>query len=296
MAKGDHARMQNAVDYQGGLAQNNLTNLRQDLIRQNQGLENRFNVAADLGGQDYGNIMGGYSSFLNNLPGGANARIDPRYDAAANRAIAGYQNFADTGGYSPEDIAALRARAIAPTRAIYANAQTNLNRNRALQGGYSPNYAAASAKMARELSNTIGDQNVNVEAALADAIRQGKLAGLGGMNTVALGQEGAQLGVNALNSSSALQNAALANSALSGMGNLYGTAPGLAQMYGNQLLSSSGQLGNQAGLQNQLAQIRLGGQGQVSQTPGNYQQALGNIGGTLNLGGQIARGVSGLFG
>ena len=75
-----------------------------------------------------------------------------------------YEDFANTGGYSPGNIADMRARAISPSRAIYANMQRNIDRQRALQGGYSPNYTAASAKLAREGSQEISDINQNVNA------------------------------------------------------------------------------------------------------------------------------------
>jgi len=58
MAKGDKDKMQNQVNHQGGYAQNNLNNLRNNMLRQNEGLENRFNVAADQGNTDYSNLMG----------------------------------------------------------------------------------------------------------------------------------------------------------------------------------------------------------------------------------------------
>ena len=58
----------------------------------------------------------------------------------APKSFAGFQQFAQTGGFSPEDLANIRARAVSPVRAVYANAQQNVNRQRALQGGYSPGF------------------------------------------------------------------------------------------------------------------------------------------------------------
>jgi len=93
-----------------------------------------------------------------------------------------YQEFANTGGYSPEDRANIRSRALSPTRAVYANAQRGIERQRALQGGYSPNFTAASAKMAREQSQGLSDTAGNTEANLAQMIQEGKLKGLEGMS------------------------------------------------------------------------------------------------------------------
>lgn len=200
-------------------------------------------------------------------------------------AYGGYQNFADTGGYSGQDVQDLRARAIDPIRGVYDRAQSELSRNRALQGGYSPNYAAASSKMTRDLAHQVGDANVNVNASIADAVRQGKLAGLGGMT-----------GIDSAKMQEGLQNRGLDLSTLSGATNLYGQAPGMASMYGNQLANSNQQLGNVQSQQQQLYSQIMQGLSQMSQTPGNYQSALGNIGSTLGLGGQVAGMFSGLGG
>src|SRR5713101_6860501 len=216
MSKGDAGRAQNAINYQGGLAQNYLGNVRGNLLPQNQALQNRFNTAADQSGQDYSRLMGGYNQF------------------------------AQTGGFSPQNIQDIRARAIAPTRAVYQNAQSNIDRQRAL-AGYSPNYTAATAHLTRGLADATSDANVNANASIAQLIQQGKLAGLGGAT------------------------------------NLYGQAPGMPSMYGQQLGQANQQQINLQELQNQLGLGLIGAQINKSQVPSNYQQALGNIGGTLGL-------------
>jgi hypothetical protein len=67
-------------------------------------------------------------------------------------------------------------------------------------------------------------------------------------------------------------------------------------MYGTQLGQSNAQLNDVQQLQNQLANYIMQAQLGKSNIPSNYQQALGNIGGTLGLGGQIFSGLSGLGG
>lgn len=113
-----------------------------------------------------------------------------------------YQNFADTGGYSSQDLSNIRARSVSPIRSAYTGAMRDMDRQRSLQGGYSPNYMAARARMARESSAALADANTNVEASIAQMIQQGRLQGL------------------------------------SGMGNMYSATPGrtslFGQMYGNQ--------------------------------------------------------------
>ena len=83
-----------------------------------------------------------------------------------NEAGAGYSDFAKTGAFSPEDIQDIRARAISPIRRLYDSAQRGLNRSRRLSG-YSPNYNAATTKMAREMGYAVGDANENVNADIA---------------------------------------------------------------------------------------------------------------------------------
>lgn len=271
MAKGDHQRMQNQVNYQGGLAQNNLNNLRTNITRQNQGLENRYNVAADAAANDYNNLMGQGGNYFSTVMG------EPLQDFAAR---GGYQNFADTGGFSGQDLQNIRARSIAPMRAVYANANADVDRQRALQGGYAPNVIAARAKMARELSYNLGDMATNVEANIADQVRQGKLAGLSGLNSI----DAALLNART-------QRMGLGGDALKGMAALYGETPGQASMYGNQMLNSSNQALGVEDNQNKIMQNVLGGQNNVSNTAGNFQSAMGNAQSVANLvgtGAQIA--------
>ncbi len=214
MAYGDSDRSQNQIDYQGGLAQNHMNNLRDLLVPQNQEFWNNYLRSGQIDSNMLQEILGKYRGFLgspgltdsdaysgykNLSSGGGNYSTDPALRGRIDESLAGYSDFAKTGGYSPQDIQDLRARAIAPTRAVYANAQNNINRQRSLQGGYSPNFTAATAKMARDQAYSIGDANTNVNAALADSIRSGKLAGLGGLTSTSLGQQGADLNVGQLN-------------------------------------------------------------------------------------------------
>jgi hypothetical protein len=275
MAKGDHQRMQNQTDYQGGLAQNHLNNLRTNLTRQNQGLENRFNVAADRGLNDYNSLMGSGTSILGTMMNGPMRNFG---------AYGGYQDFANTGGFSDQNKSDFRARAVAPMRAVYSNANREVDRAKSLQGGYSPNYTAAKAKMSRDLSYGLGDMSTNVEASLADAIRSGKLAGLGGMTNI----DSALL--NAEN-----QRLGMGSDMFRNMVGLYGQAPGMAQMFGNQMLNSSGQQLNTEQLQSEIMRLILGAQNNVSNTTGNFQSAMGNVGSLANVIGDFGSLMTGDF-
>lgn len=90
-------------------------------------------------------------------------------------ALAIQNELAKTGGYSDAGIADLRARGISPIRSVYSSAQNALNRQKSLQGGYSPGYQAATAKMARELSDQIAGQVTNVNAGIAQSVASNKL-------------------------------------------------------------------------------------------------------------------------
>lgn len=92
-----------------------------------------------------------------------------------------FQNFSQTGGFSPEDLANIRARAVSPVRAVYANAQREVNRQRSLQGGYSPGFGVLQARMAREQGQGISDAGINAEAGISEMVQKGKLAALQGM-------------------------------------------------------------------------------------------------------------------
>lgn len=163
-----------------------------------------------------------------------------------------YQQFANTGGYSPEDLANIRARSVSPIRSVYSSARRDIDRQRALQGGYSPNRTAALAKMAREQSYATSDASTNVEAAIAQMVQQGKLAGLGGM------------------------------------AGLYGTTPGLANMFGNQALQSQG-------MQNQMGLGMMGAQQQARQLPTGFQSFMDNLSKGAAMAAPFINPTTGLF-
>lgn len=215
--------------------------------------------------------IGGFGSLADN---GAGAKWNPEYQGSISNALsgygklaqdgggygwdsgmrgrmdeslAGYSDFAKTGGFSDQNLQDMRARAIAPTRGIYAQAQNELNRGRSLGGG-SPNFAAAQARMAREQGSTIADANTNVNASIAEQVQRGRLAGLSGLGqTSAMGQ-GLDTDINRMNQ----------QGIIAGLGGLSNTALG-AQGMNNDIdaLNLQGRLG---GLQG-LSQTGIGAQG-----------------------------------
>lgn len=218
MAADERARQRREIDYRGGRAQDLGESLRTGTLQPNVDMfRNYFTDAANKASTDYATLM-------------------PQY-----------QEFAKTGGYTPEGLSAIRARALSPVRAMYANANREVDRSKVLQGGYSPGYGVLKGRMAREGSQAASDATTNAEAAIAQMVQQGRLAGLGGAT------------------------------------NLYGTSPGAASTFGNQVLGASGQLaagvGNEMDLQRGLISDYL----QANQVPGKWQGTMGKIGDVLGL-------------
>lgn len=111
-----------------------------------------------------------------------------------NTAGSGFKDFAQTGGFTPSNIDDFRARAIAPTRAIYSNMQDELARNKTINGanGYTPGFGAAMSRIGREGNQAISDVNQNANAQLGQLIQQGRLYGLTGMSSNAAAQQSAE--------------------------------------------------------------------------------------------------------
>ena len=216
-----------------------------------------YGTAAKAQGQDYTDIMNRYKSLYDTLGSGGgngNSALNLNYDytvptyrtsADYTDAVKNLRTLAGNGGYTDQDIADIRARAISPIRAVYGNAQTNLNRQRRLQGGYSPNYTAATTKMAREMSSQLSDATTNANAQIAQQIAQNKV-GLAGQYAdttsheqdsrnqfdLATAEMGNKYGLDKLNAN--IQSyqipiqAKLA--ALGGMAGLYGTTPAVTSL------------------------------------------------------------------
>jgi hypothetical protein len=265
------------------------------------------------GGGGGGGEGGGYEAYTVS-PGRASYN-DPF------KSYAGMEQFSNDGGYSRTDVANMRSRGVSPIRAAYANAEREQGRSRALQGGYSPNAFAASAKMAREQGQSAADATNGVEAGLAEARNRGRQFGLTGMSNIegqrldadvdlskfntGMDFEGqkynadAYTQANARNVSSA-QSAGQANAdrsaasaaasradqlrALSGMTQLYGTTPGMSNTFGNQLLQGVGQ-GGQFGLG------LIGADVESQKLPGQYDQTMGRTKDMIDMGSRIANPI-----
>lgn len=216
--------------------------------------------------------------------------------AAIDKAISGYGGFADTGGFSPQDIANIRARAVAPIRSMAQTNTDEINRQAAIRGtGYSPNTAAAIAKVARDANYAAGDTATNAEAGLAQLIQQGKLYGLGGLASTGLSDQANNTQNRGLDLSAIGQSGNQQLGGLAGKTSLYGATPGLTNTFGSQVLGAGGQGVQIGGLQNQLAGEILNAQNAKANIPGNFQSAMGNLSSIFGLGGAAMNPLSALM-
>lgn len=151
MAKGDDSRVRNAIDAENDYLGNRMDNVRFGMA------EPMFNAANANFGED---------------------RAQGKADYAA--IMPGFQEFAKTGGFTPMDLSAIRARAVSPVRSIYANAGREVDRANTLAGGGLPGRAVLRARMAREMNQGLSDAAMNAEGSIAEMVQKGKLAGLSG--------------------------------------------------------------------------------------------------------------------
>jgi len=290
------------------------TPLEQEYAPQSQQMWNNYQNAVGTNTADYGRIMGGYQNWLSNLGGptqftnqSVSAERPPELGESygyLREAIPGYRDFAQTGGYSAQDIQELRARGVSPIRSAYSNTMQDMDRARVLGGGGgAPNYIAAASRAQRDLPGQMADALTGVNAQLADAIRQGKLAGLAGisgigstMGGLSSAEAGRMLQAAMANQNADLQRQQLSEQSLqnlrasqlagmSGQTSLYGTTPGMSSMFGSQALQA---YQNRINLEGQRNQTGLGLLGVQNQSYGNTQQdepwwkkVLGAVGSVL---------------
>ncbi len=218
-----------------------------------QNMNNQATAAIEQNKADYGNIMGAYQNFRQNLGGPTKFSfnsVGADRPAELNEAYGGLREFSQTGGYSPTDIQEMRARGISPIRAAYGNTMQNLDRARALGGNNgSPNYIAAASRAQRELPGQLADATTNVNAQLADAIRQGRMFGIGNMGQLSSAEAGRMLQADIANQGADLQAQGMGEQSLQnlrgsqlasmgGQASMYGTTPGMASTFGNQALQA----------------------------------------------------------
>lgn len=237
------------------------------------GNPNTFTTAANQQAGDYDKIMKNYETLFNQ--GRSNplsySNITPttsnyQETGQQSQAIGGLADLSATGGYTPEGIAALRERGISPIRSVFSSAQRNIDRAKGLSGGYSPNYAAVTAKMARDQASQIGNQMNNVNAGIAQNVAANRIAAAPAYASAANTESGMRNAykqhtddttnqINMFNASNALDaqktNRGNQLGAVQGMTNLYGTTPALTKTFGDQIMQATNAGQNQQQLDTQ---------------------------------------------
>jgi hypothetical protein len=163
-----------------------------------------------------------------------------------------FGDFAKTGGYTPNDLSNIRGRANSPLAAVYANANREVDRSRALQGGYSPGFGVLKARMARDMSQGLSDSSRNTEGMIAQMVNQGKQFGTSGLLSA------------------------------------YGTAPGATGQAGQLALGSTGQRLQGEGLQQEQFRNQMAGRELVNKTPSNAAVLGGRLLGASQFGSNVA--------
>lgn len=284
---------------------------------------NAYPASIKQTGEDYDEIMQGYRNILQTptqlqqmqysplTP----QRITPQTSPEATRALGMASEFARTGGFSGKDISNIRERGISPIRSVYANAMRNIDRQRRLSGGYSPNYNAVTAKMARELSSTLADKTTDVNAQLAQMIAGNKASGIsaylpaasrerdilnqiesenvGAFNRASEMNREQEMRVAEFNRMQQAQEQERQQRALQGMQSLYGTTPALASTFGNQALQSNAQRMEQDRLR--LAAAQAAAQAAQAKQSANPYSSLGSTTYTSPRAKGISGNTSGIF-
>lgn len=230
---------------------------------------------------DYSNLMSKFSNFTPNADATAGYKSLMTGTSSA-RPFA--QDFATTGGFSPTDIAAIRARSTSPARAMYGNAMDDLTRTATMTGASA--LPALKARMARDLSSNLGDLSASTEANIAGMKQQGKLAGMQGLSQA----DQIEAAMHEAGLAGLSDQDKMALQAAMGGSSLYSATPGLVSTFGNQVLQNSGQ-GIQAGqLQNETTNSYLENLINKNRIPSDFSQALGRIG---QIGGLVS-GIPGI--
>lgn len=244
------------------------------------GAPSNFAAGASTQASDYDTIMKQYQDFVGkaannpltatNVTPSTIAPQTAQYQQSADvtKSLAGLSDLATTGGYTPQGIADIRARDIAPTRGIYAQGQQDLQRQRSLAGGYSPNAAAATAQMARDEANQVAGIDTSANAGIAQNVAANRLAAASPYAAASSAANQAQTQAGEYNASvvnqisednanrnmtaqtgnadrtlaAGFQNRGNILSGLEGAKSLYGTTPALTNTFGNQVIQA-GQLG-----------------------------------------------------
>jgi hypothetical protein len=168
-------------------------------------------------------------------------------DMARARGGGNYEEFAQTGGYSPEDIRRITSANDAITPSFFSSLSGMLNRQRTLSGG-NPGFTQQQIALSRQGARAAQDAHLQGQMALSDAVRQGRQWGTQGMSDSELNlqnligrqklgaMEGALRGSMGIGQLEQGQQA----DALRGLQQLYQSQPGESRMYNDYIMNLLG--------------------------------------------------------
>lgn len=212
-----------------------------------------YGSAVNTQGNDYDSLMSKLDQLYSQNTNAPQVNYSSSPDVT--NALGALKNFSETGGYSGSDINNIRERAISPIRSIYSNAKDNLDRQKALQGGYSPGYGAAVTRMARDSAGQIGKVTTDANANIAQMVQSGKLAALSPYASLASGESGRTFDVSQMNANLNNNNQNRLLDILKTKQSLYGTNPALINTFGNQALNVASMNQNQNQFNTRTQQI-----------------------------------------
>jgi hypothetical protein len=214
------------------------------------------------GGQQLPAFNSAFSGYGNLANAAGTGGFDPTNYA---NTLAGYNNFASTGGFTPAQETAYMDQATSGVANTYGVLQNQAALQRAKTGGMGG--GGEISQMARQLAQAQAGAEQGAAVNLNQMENANKLAGLSGSSSLQTAQAGNVL--------SGLQGAA------SGMGSLYNTATGEFTQLGQQMLGAYGiDSSNQAAALDALTKLATG-QYSSQGILGNIQQIGGMAVGAL---------------
>ena len=94
-----------------------------------------------------------------------------------------YEEFSKTGGLSDADRANIRSRATSVIPAMYQQMGDEANRMSSVQGGYGPGRAALQSRMARDQASGLSDATRDAELGIMEQVNEGRQWGTEGMTS-----------------------------------------------------------------------------------------------------------------
>jgi hypothetical protein len=186
----------------------------------------------------------------------------------------GYRGFADNGGFSGADQTNFRNQATAVVPSLYKAMQRQLDLQGSRQGAYNTGLAAAQSRLGRQGAQEMSGATLNAEANLAQQIREGRLAGLGGMSNIE-----SQRNTNKMTAAKQLQDAIQAQQAASAAASNAAAAREFAiqqAMAGNEkYLIDAQQQGKLSGLGSLSQLYQSGGSGELQNLYGTQLSGYG---------------------